>query len=250
MWRTYFDICHSVFYVWHFCDNWNDNIPPITIKGVINMIAKKALLTAMMVTTTITLMGVATISALSGNDNRQIQGLANPDPSGAHTDRVLIVTDFVQQGLWYKEKGGAAQYFNSMIAFELQNKGGYGILRCNEIVTNIADGLFEYVGGASSQLSLKYRETHFDNTEWFFDSGCNNKIAVFPFDGSPTKVEIIMGGRTTGELEQGFPSHLSRSGNVYTLSDLGSSIASTLSPTEATRGKNFHIESIKYYYNC
>ncbi len=214
------------------------------------MIAKKALLTAMAVTTTITLMGVATVSALSGNDNRQIQGLANPDPSGAHTDRVLIVTDFVQQGLWYKEKGGAAQYFNSMIAFELQNKGGYGILRCNEIVTNIADGLFEYVGGASSQLSLKYRETHFDNTEWFFDSGCNNKIAVFPFDGSPTKVEIIMGGRTTGELEQGFPSHLSRSGNVYTLSNLGSSIASTLSPTEETRGKNFHIESIKYYYNC
>lgn len=214
------------------------------------MVAKKALLTAMMVTTTITLLGVATVSALSGNDNRQIQGLVDPAPSGSHVNRELVVTDFVQQGLWYKENGGAAQYFNSMIAFELQNKGGYGILRCNEIVTNIADGLFEYVGGASSQLSLKYRETYFDNTEWFFDSGCKNRIAVFPFDVSPTKVEIIMGERTTGELEQGNPSHLSRDGNVYTLSDLGSSVGSTLSPTEATRGKNFHIESIKYYYNC
>ena len=118
------------------------------------------------------------------------------------------------------------------------------------VVTNIDDGLFEYTGIASSQLSLKYRDSYFKDTEWFFDAECKNKINVFPFKVSPNKVEITMGSRTTGVLEQGNPSHLSQDGNVYTLSDLSRSVGSTLSPTEATRGKHFHIESIKYFYNC
>lgn len=190
------------------------------------------------------------IVAMVSNGEKRVGGLglADPEPSGAEVNRVLEVTDFVQQRLWRKYDGGSPERYNYMCAFELQNKGGYGILEMNELVSNIADGLFEYTGDASSNFCLKYRDTYFDKTEWFFDSACTRKVNVFPFKVSPSKVEIVMGSRNEGEYE--LDGDLSHEGNVYTLSNLSSNVGSTLRTTESSRGKHFHVESIKYYYNC
>ena len=190
------------------------------------------------------------IVAMVSNGEKRVSGLglADPEPSGAEVDRVLEVTDFVQQKLWCKVNNGSPQYYGRMCAFELQNKGGYGLIEMNATVTNIADGLFEYTGEASSNLCLEYNDAYFKDTKWYFDSACTREVNVFPFKVSPNKVEVVMGSRNEGEYT-GY-CITSHEGNVYTLANLSDANGSTLRTASSSVGKNFHVESIKYYYNC
>ena len=216
---------------------------------------KSVALVGLVTATTASILGVAL--AL---DNKNVSHVFSlNEESGSNIERTLVVEDVVHSGLYYM-KNDVVEFDNSLVTFNLDNAGGYGLINLIHDIPpsekrdyNINDGLFEFTAQTSTpyiiEIDLEPLKRDYYATAKDCEDGVN-KLPIFNF-GKATLDSILikMGSENSGSIDTSEPEDsYDESSKTYTFQNPHNMTSKTFKSTE--NGAFFHIESMTFKYTC